>query len=118
MSVMRPEEMNGAFAGAVNSGEIARLLALYEPDALLAPQPGVRASGLDEIRTALGELLALGGVMVSRNVLCMEVGELALLQGEWRLSGASLGGAPLELSSRTTEVVRVRVPPAEAERSG
>lgn len=27
-------------------------------------------------------------------------------------------GAPLELSSRTTEVVRVRVPPAEAERSG
>ena len=51
-------------------------------------------------------LLALGGVMESRNVWCMQVGELALLRGEWRLSATTADGAPLELSSRTAEVVR------------
>ncbi len=106
MAVMRPEEMNSAFADAVNSGDVERVLALYEPEALLAPQPGARASGLDEIRTALAELVALGGTMTSRNVWCMQVGELALLQGEWHLSATAPDGSPLKLSSQTAEVVR------------
>lgn len=106
MAVRRPEEMNGAFAEAVSSGDLERVLALYEPEALLAPRPGERARGLVEIRSALGELLSLGGVMESRNVWCMQVDELALLQGEWRLSGTAPDGSPVELSSRTAEVVR------------
>ena len=106
MAVMRPEEMNGAFAAAVNSGDVERVLALYEPEALLVPRPGARASGIEEISAALEELLALGGTMASRNVLCMQVGELALLQGEWHLSGTAPDGSPLKLSSRTAEVVR------------
>jgi ketosteroid isomerase-like protein len=106
MSVMRPEEMNRAFAEAVTSGELERVLELYEPDALLAPRPGERAHGRGEIRAALQELLALGGEMESRNVWCMQVGELALLQGEWRFRGAAPDGSPLELASRTAEVVR------------
>ena len=106
MAVRRPEEMNGAFAEAVSSGDLERVLALYEPEALLAPRPGERARGLVEIRSALGELLSLGGVMESRNIWCMQVDELALLQGEWRLSGTAPDGSPVELSSRTAEVVR------------
>lgn len=106
MAVMQPDEMNGAFAEAVSSGDVERVLALYEPDALLAPRPGERASGLDEIRAALDELLALRGTMTSRNVWCMQVGELALLQGKWQLSGTAPDGSPVELSSRTAEVVR------------
>jgi uncharacterized protein (TIGR02246 family) len=106
MAVMQPDEMNGAFAEAVSSGDVERVLALYEPDALLAARPGERASGLDEIRAALDELLALRGTMTSRNVWCMQVGELALLQGKWQLSGTAPDGSPVELSSRTAEVVR------------
>jgi ketosteroid isomerase-like protein len=106
MAVLRPEDMNSAFADAVNSGEVERVLALYEREALLAPQPGARASGVAEIRTALEELLTLGGTMTSSNLWCMQVGELALLQGEWRLSGTAPDGSPLELSSRTAEVAR------------
>ena len=106
MAVTRPEEMNAAFADAVSSGDVERVLALYEPDALLAPRPGVRARGLAGIRTAIEELLALGGTMQSRNLWCMEVGELALLRGEWHLRGTAPDGAPVELSSRTAEVVR------------
>jgi ketosteroid isomerase-like protein len=98
--------MNLAFAAAVSSGDIEQVLALYEPDALLAPRPGERARGLVEIGGALEELLALGGTMESRNVYCMQVGELALLQGEWRLTGTAPDGSALELTSRTAEVVR------------
>lgn len=98
--------MNAAFAAAVSSGDVEQVLALYEREALLAPRPGERARGLHEIRAALEELLALGGTMESRNVYCMHVGELALLQGEWRLVGTAPDGSPLELTSRTAEVVR------------
>lgn len=106
MAVTRPEEMNAAFGAAVSTGDIEQVLALYEPDALLAPRPGARARGLVEIRGALEELLSLRGTMESRNVWCMEVGELALLQGEWQLTGTAPDGSPLELTSRTAEVVR------------
>jgi uncharacterized protein (TIGR02246 family) len=106
MAVSRPEEMNAAFAAAVNSGDVEQLLALYEPEALLAPQPGLRARGTGELRAALEQLLALEGTMESRNVYCMQVGDLALLQGEWRMAATGPDGAPLELASRTAEVVR------------
>jgi uncharacterized protein (TIGR02246 family) len=98
--------MNAAFAEAVGSGDVERVLALYEADALLAPRPGLRARGRAEIRAAVEELLALRGTMRARNVWCLEVGELALLRGEWQLSGTAPDGAPVELSSRTAEVVR------------
>ena len=101
MKVWHPEEMNPAFAAAVNSGEVENLVALYEPEALLAARPGERARGADEIREALEGLLALGGTMESRNVYCMQVDDIALLQAEWRLVATSL-----ELTSRTAEIVR------------
>ena len=106
MTVWHPEEMNPAFAAAVNSGDVENLLALYEPDALLAPRPGERARGADEMRVALEGLLALGGTMESRNVYCMQVEDIALLQGEWRLVATLPDATPLELTSRTAEVVR------------
>ena len=106
MKVWSPEETNPAFAAAVNSGDVESLLALYESDALLAARPGERARGADEIRAALEALLALGGTMESRNVYCMQVEGIALLQAEWRLLTTTPDASPLELTSRTAEVVR------------
>ena len=106
MKVWHPEEMNPAFAAAVNSGNVENLLALYEPDALLASRPGERARGTDEIRAALEGLLALGGTMESQNVYCMQVEDIALLQAEWRLVTTTPDASPQELRSRTAEVVR------------
>lgn len=106
MAVLNPAEMNAAFAAAVNSGDVENLLALYEPDALLAPEPRKRARGHAEIRAALEQLLALGGTMESRNNYCMEVGDLALLQGEWNLAATAPDGDAFEVTSRTAEIVR------------
>jgi ketosteroid isomerase-like protein len=95
--VTRPEDMNPAFADAFNSGDVELLLALYEPDALLAPRPGERARGHAAIREALVQLLRLDGRMSSRNVYCMQADELALLRGEWTLG---------DVAARSSEVVR------------
>jgi ketosteroid isomerase-like protein len=106
MLVLEPEDMNAAFGAAYNSGEIERLLALYEPDAVLAPQPGLRAVGLEEIREALTGLLGLGGSMRSENLYCMRSGNIALLQGSWSIATVDQHGKPFDLGSRTAEVVR------------
>ena len=93
--------MNQAFADAYNSGDIKQLLNLYEPSAVLAPQPAQRANGLLEIETALKGLMTLGGKMQSVNKYCIKVDNIALLQGEWRLSTMK-NGNPLVISSRTS----------------
>jgi ketosteroid isomerase-like protein len=104
--VEEPQQMNAAFAAAYNSGEIENLLALYERDAILAPQPGLRAHGIAQIREALTEFLALKGSMHSENVYCMRSGDIAMLQGSWKLAGVGGDGKPFEIASLTAEVVR------------
>lgn len=106
MIVMEPDQMNEAFAEAYNSGDIENLMTLYEPDAILAPQPGQRAAGSLEIRAALSGFLALKGKMTSRNEYCMRSGDIALLQASWTLAGVGGSGEPINLASRTAEVVR------------
>ena len=106
MKVKEPQQMNAAFAAAYNSGDIEKLMALYEPNAILAPQPGQRAIGLSAIRDALLGFLRLNGTMQSENVYCMHTGDIALLQASWKLSAVGPDGKPFELSSRTAEVVR------------
>lgn len=106
MKVMAPQEMNATFEEAYNSREIERLMALYEPEAMMAPSPGKRVVGLSAIREVLQRLLAIDGRMTCRNLYCMRVDRIALLQAEWKLSGTRPDGKPVEMSSRTAEVVR------------
>lgn len=106
VKVTEPQQMNAAFATAYNSGDIENLLALYEPNAVLVPQPGQRAVGLAAIRAALAGFLNLQGKMQSENVYCIRTGDIALLQASWKLSAIGADGQPLELSARTAEVVR------------
>jgi uncharacterized protein (TIGR02246 family) len=106
MKVMEPQDINAAFEEAYNSGEIERLMELYEPDAVMAPSPGKRAVGKASIREVLMRLLAIDGRMTCRNLYCMRVDRIALLQAEWKLSGTRPEGKPVEMSSRTAEVVR------------
>lgn len=106
VKVREPQQMNAAFAAAYNSGDIENLMALYEPNAILAPQPGQRAVGLPAIREALLDFLSLKGKMQSENVYCIHVGDIALLQASWKLAVIGADGKPFEMSSRTAEVVR------------
>ncbi len=53
-----PEDITRLFVDAVNAGDIDGLVALYEPDALIAFPPGELTAGHQAIRALYAQLLA------------------------------------------------------------
>ena len=53
MPATEPEQIHRLFEQAFNAADLEGLLALYEPDATLVPQPDVVVEGIDGIRDAL-----------------------------------------------------------------
>lgn len=106
MRVTKPEDMAQSFTAAFNSGNVESVMALYEPDAVLVPQPGATSRGTAAIREALNGFLALKGKITIQSRYCIQAGDLALTSGEWRLSGTGPDGKPLEMQGKTAEVLR------------
>jgi ketosteroid isomerase-like protein len=92
----QPEDLGRFFLERANAGDVEGLVALYEPDAVLAFPPGQLTAGHEQIRKVYAELLAdkpsfssAGQQPVIRN------GDLALTST--RLPG---GGATVEIARR------------------
>ena len=94
------------FVDSFNAGDLDGLMALYEQDAALVPQPGQIITGTEGIRNALTGLLALKGTIAINTRTVVPAGELALLHGEWTLKGTGPDGNAVELAGRASEVVR------------
>ncbi|HLK73134.1 MAG TPA: nuclear transport factor 2 family protein [Streptosporangiaceae bacterium] len=93
---MQPEDLGRFFLERANAGDVEGLVALYEPEAVLAFPAGRLSTGHDQIRGVYAELLAgrpsfssAGQQPVIRN------GDLALTST--RLPG---GGATVEVARR------------------
>jgi len=106
MAARRPEEVDQLFAQAFSAGDLEALVALYEPDAALVPQPGQVATGREAIREALQGFLTLCGEFRMEVKGVVETGDFALVRSNWSLSGAGPGGCLVDLSGRGAEVVR------------
>ena len=65
MHAETPQAAIELFAAAMSAGDLDSALALYEPEATFAPQPGASVTGLSAIGEALGGFLALYGVYVA-----------------------------------------------------
>ncbi len=97
-----PEQVHELFAAFVNAGDADGLASLFEPDALMLPQPGVEARGAAELHAASAGLCGLVAEFALRTDAVRTAGDLALLSGTWTATtpaGDVLGG-------RTTEVAR------------
>lgn len=101
-----PEQIHRRFEEAFNAGDLEALLNLYEPDAALIPQPGVLATGLDQIGQALQGFLDLGGKITLDSKTSVVVGDLAYLTNRWSLVGTDPDGNPFEMGATTAEVAR------------
>lgn len=55
---LEPNDLARFFVERANAGDVEGLVALYEPDAVLAFPPGNVAHGAEEIRSVYAELLA------------------------------------------------------------
>jgi len=106
ITVMNPEDMNATFAEAYNSGDIDKLLALYEPDGILVNPTGGHDQGIEQIRKTLEELLRLQGSMISKNIYCIPFENIALLRARFVLQTVGKDGNPIQIVGQTSEVVR------------
>jgi uncharacterized protein (TIGR02246 family) len=101
-----PEQLHRQFEEAFNAGDLDGLLALYEPDAALIPEPGVVVHGRDEIGSALQGYLDVGGTIKLDTKTSVVVDDLAYLINRWLLTGTDPDGTPLEMGSLTAEIAR------------
>jgi uncharacterized protein (TIGR02246 family) len=106
MVVTNLDDLHKAFETAFNSGNVEAVLALYEPEASLVPQPGTVTQGRASIRQALQQFLAVRGTMRIETVYVMKQGGIALTRGKWHLSGKDPQGHPIEMGGKSIEVVR------------
>ena len=106
MTARSPEEIHGAFTQAFNAGDLDALMALYEPEASIAPAPGEVVTGHAAIRSALAGFLVLKGQMTITTLRIVAADDVALLHGCWILSGTDPDGNAVELAGRNSEVAR------------
>jgi ketosteroid isomerase-like protein len=101
-----PEDLNDLYNEAFRAGDIERLLALYEPDSVLAPTPDARIRGRLAIRERLALLLALKGELRAEKSSCVECDGVALLRAKWQFTGADSAGRNVEMSGASLKVAR------------
>ena len=106
MPAHRPEELDRLFSEALNAGKLEALVALYESQATLSPEPGKVVTGTKAIREALGAFLAGKPTIVLANKLLARTGDIALVTARWELSGTGADGKPYKMSGHSAEVCR------------
>ena len=109
MPAKHPDDMPATFEQAFNTGDIDQVLALYESDAVLVPEPGQVVHGLAAIREALQGFLALKLPIRLERKRVLVMGDIALVSSSWTLKGVGPDGSAVDLGGNTTEVIRRQV---------
>ena len=106
VSTETPRQVLEAVVEGINTANYDLLLSLYEPGAAFATRPGALAHGLGDICEALDGFVALNGKLDIQVNRVLEVGDLALVVGEWSFAGTGPDGEPVELAARNADVLR------------
>jgi uncharacterized protein (TIGR02246 family) len=106
VSTETPEQVLAAVVEGINTGNFEMLMALYEPNAAFATQPGSLAPGLGGIRDALGGFVAMKGKLDLEVNRVLEVGDLALVVGDWSFTATWPHGEPVKLAAKNADVLR------------
>jgi ketosteroid isomerase-like protein len=89
-----PEDLSRFFVERGNAGDVEGLVALYEPEAVLALPSGETARGVEAIRAAYTQLLARPSFIAGEQSPALVNGDLALT------STRIAGGATAEVARR------------------
>jgi ketosteroid isomerase-like protein len=101
-----PEQVLEAVVEGINTANHDLLLSLYEPGAAFATRPGSLARGLGDVCEALDGFIALNGKLDLRVNRVLEVGDLALVVGDWSFTGTGPDGEPVQLAAKNADVLR------------
>jgi ketosteroid isomerase-like protein len=102
----RPEELHPALTAAYNAGDLESMLALYDPNAVFVIKPGRVTNGPAELRVALQRLIELRGNLTIHPHTFVRSDDVALVLGDYTLSGHRRDGTPFELESHFADVLR------------
>ena len=106
MPAHTPEEVHQLFAEGFQAGDLEGLIALYEPEAILVPQPGQVVTGISAIRDALSAFLAMKGAFHLEMGSVFRAGDIALLSSRWTLTPQGASGEIAGMGGTTVDVVR------------
>jgi uncharacterized protein (TIGR02246 family) len=106
MPARSPEQLDKLFVEKMNAGDLEAVVALYEPDATLAPQPGQMAAGTNAIREAIRGFIAMKPRFSATAKPTVRAGDLALTGLAWNLHATGPDGKPVEMNGHSAEVVR------------
>ena len=108
MTARTPAEVHHRFAESVAAKDLDALVDLYEPDAVMVPEPGRIIQGQEGIRKNLQELLATNPRLESETTAVVRAGEIAMLRARWSIIGTAPNGSAVHYSGESTEIVRMQ----------
>lgn len=104
-----PAEIHTRFAAAFNAKNVDGILALYEPNGRIFPNPQSPEPvvGLAGVRAVMEKFVGLDAKIEIKTVFAYDDGKDALLRGDWRLidaKGAEVGrGSSAETARRQSD---------------
>jgi uncharacterized protein (TIGR02246 family) len=102
-----PERLHISFQDAFNRHDLNSIVALYEPDAVLARVDG-HAQGTEAIREAYRDALATRPTIDLQTLGVNRAGDLAMLHGKWILHATGPDGGQIRSEGRNTEIARLQ----------
>jgi ketosteroid isomerase-like protein len=108
MPAQTPADTHRLWSEYFKAADLDELMTLYEPDAVLVPEPGQAISGHKSIRDALQGFLSLNGRFDLQVGKVLEAGDIAVLYSRWTLEGTGADGREVSLTGLTNDVVRLQ----------
>jgi len=107
MPARTPEECDHLFGEYINSGDLDRLLKLYDPACSLVQRDGNVVTGHAAIREVFGRLVARQPTFSSKVVKVVTAGEnIAMVYSDWTMSAHDPPEGKTEVAGKAIEVLR------------
>jgi uncharacterized protein (TIGR02246 family) len=106
MNLPTPTDTLTNLINAINTGNVEQAVALYEPDAVFIPEPGVSVSGTEAIREALAAMLVAKPQLVTHQTQTLQNNDVVLHHANWTMTALDPDGQPFSMNGQSADILR------------